>query len=449
MSKVIKIKKGLDIKLHGKAEFTVTEVHSKQYALKPTDYHGVFPKLLVKEGDQVLAGTPCYFDKYNEQIKFCAPVSGTVTEIKRGAKRVIEEIRIEADNNLEFVSFEKGHPNSLSRDEIVSRLLDSGVWPVILQRPYTVIAQPNAKPKAIYVSAFDSAPLAADYNFLLDNEKANFQAGLDALARLTDGQVHLGVHETHTQSDVFLKAQGVQIDTFAGPHPSGNTGIQIHHTEPINKGEVVWTVKAQDVVTIGRLFLEGQYNTRRLVALTGSEVEKTGYYQVMAGVSIKQLVKDKLKQTHVRYISGNVLTGKRIQADGYLGAFDAQFTVIPEGDYYEFLGWALPGIGKFSFSRSFFSWLTPNKKYPLDTNLHGGERAFVFTGIYEKVLPMDILPMQLLKSILVEDIDQMENLGIYEVDEEDFALCEVVCPSKIEIQSIIRNGLDLVRKEMS
>ncbi|MBI9036130.1 MAG: NADH:ubiquinone reductase (Na(+)-transporting) subunit A, partial [Bacteroidales bacterium] len=299
------------------------------------------------------------------------------------------------------------------------------------------------------ISAFDTAPLAPDYKILFEGQNQVFQAGLDVLAKLTDGKLHLNLRQGET-AEIFTKAKAVELTYFDGPHPAGNHGIQINKMNPVNKGDVVWTLRPQDVIMIGRLFVEGHYNAEKVIALAGSEVEKPQYFKSLNGASISAMIKGNLKQTNVRYISGNVLTGKKIEKDGYVGFYDNQVSVIPEGDYYDFIGWLKPYHGdKFSFYRSTLSWLTPKKKYRLNTNLNGGERAFVMTGSFEKVFPMDIYPIQLIKAVMIGDIDQMEALGIYEVDEEDFALCEYISTSKIEIQSIIRSGLDLMRKEMS
>ena len=449
MSETITIKKGLDINLVGEAEKTITEVEAGIYAIKPPDFVGVFPKMLVREGDKVKAGTLLFYDKYRENIKFSSPVSGTVKEIKRGAKRVLLEIKIEADNKQEFVDFGTAAPGTLSREKIIEKLLESGVWPVIRQRPYTIIANPIDIPKAIFISAFDTSPMAPDFDLIVHGQGDAFQSGLDALKKLTSGKIHLNLPAGVTASKVFTNSKNVQVNYFRGPHPSGNPGPQINKIDPINKGEVIWHLRPQEVLTIGRLFLEGKFNAERIIALTGSEVLKPRYYKTKVGASIKNLVKDNVTNGKLRYISGNVLTGRKLDNDGYVGFYDSQISIIPEGDYYELFGWALPGFGKFSFSKSFPTFLySKHKKYRLDTNYHGGNRAFVMTGEMEKVFPFDIYPMQLIKAIMIEDIDAMENLGIYEIDEEDFALCEYIDTSKTEIQSIVRKGLDMMRKEM-
>lgn len=446
MANTIRINKGLNIKLIGAAKKEISAVEAGYYAIKPTDFLGVFPRLSVKEGDTVKAGTPLFIDKYRENIIFTSPVSGIIEEISRGDKRVLEEIRIKADAKPEYEDFGITDPSKTDREVIIEKLLKSGVWPVIRQRPFSIIANPADAPKGIYVSGFDSAPLAPDYSMIVAESISEFQVGIDVLSKLAGSPVKLGLPNGKSQ---FPKVSNAEITYFEGPHPAGNVGIQIHNTKPINKGDIVWVVNAQDVIIIGRLFSKGIYDTTILVPLTGSEVKNPRYFRIRKGASVRSLIKDNLKEGSVRVISGNVLTGTRIKPDGYLGFYQNQFTVIPEGNYSEFFGWALPGFDKFSFSKSYFSWLTPNREYRLDTNFHGGERAFVMTGKYEQVLPMDIYPMQLIKACLAENIEMMENLGIYEVDEEDFALVEFIDTSKSEIQHIIRKGLDLIRKEMS
>lgn len=444
----IKIKKGLDIRLKGEAEKTLTEINPKSFAIKPTDFIGVFPKLLVKEGDEVKAGTPLFFDKNRENIQFTAPVSGRVSEIKRGAKRILQEIKIDADEQIAYVDFGAADPNKLDREKIVEKLLKSGVWPLIRQRPYSVIANPENNPKAIHISAFDTNPLAVDYDFIVHGFGEDFQTGIDALAKLTSGKVHLNV-ELNRSSKVFTNSKNVQINEFSGPHPAGNVGTQIHAIDPINKGDIVWYLYPQDVLSIGRLFKEGRFNAHRIVALCGSEVQKPRYYKTIMGSSIESMIQNNVTDVNKRVISGNVFTGDRVENTGYVGFYHSQVTVIPEGNQYEFFGWMFPSFKKHSFYRTALSWITPNKKYSLNTNLNGGERAIVVTGQFEKVMPLDIYPIQLIKACMIEDIDAMENLGIYEVDEEDFALCEYIDTSKINIQEVIRKGLDLMRKEMS
>ncbi|TSA27253.1 MAG: Na(+)-translocating NADH-quinone reductase subunit A [Bacteroidetes bacterium] len=469
MPATIKVKKGLDIKLIGEAAKDLVLLLPRKFASKPTDFIGIAPRLLVQPGEEVRAGSPLFFDKYKEQVNFTSPVSGTIKEIRRGPKRLLQEVIVEADGANEYVDFGDADPGVLKREQVVEKMLKSGIWPVIRQRPYSIIANPADDPKAICISAFDTSPLAPDYNFIVEGQAEAFRTGIDAIRKLTSGKVHLNVPDDPATSSIFLETRGVQLNRFTGPHPTGNVSTQISRLDPINKGDVVWYLRPQEVLMIGRLFLSGRYDATKIYALTGSMVRQPAYYKSLAGACISEMVQRNIREgnhregnhregnhrkgTHregnPRYISGNVLTGTRIAADGYAGFYDSQLTVIPEGDYYEFFGWASPGLNKFSFYSQFFSWLHPKKKYRLDTNLHGGERAFVMTGKYEKVFPFDIYPMQLIKAILVEDIDLMENLGIYEIDDEDFALIEFIDTSKIEIQSMVRKGLNLMRAEMT
>lgn len=450
MSETIKIKRGVDIKLQGKAEQIYDNAEMPEtFALKPTDFPGVKLKLSVKEGDEVKAGTPLFFNRDREAVKFCAPVSGEVVEIVRGAKRKLLEVKILADKETKYEDFGVADPKSLDREAILQKLLASGCWPLIKQRPYNIVANPERTPRDIFISCFDTAPLAGDVDFMVHGMDNEFQTGINALAKLTDGKVHLGLDNNSRPSSVFASCEGVVRHKVRGVHPAGNVGVQIHHISPINKGESVWTLTPQDVVIIGRLFLEGRFNAQINIALTGSEVTKPRYYKTVLGASIKNFLANNVSNNKNRYISGNVLTGTQIRPEGYLGMYDRQVTVIPEGDEDEFFGWLTPGFNKFSISRTLAGGLLGgNKKYSLDTGMHGEERAFVVSGEYEKVFPFDIYPVQLLKSIMVGDIEAMENLGIYEVTEEDMALCEVVCTSKIPVQSVLRDGLNLMIKEL-
>lgn len=450
MSVSVKLKKGFDLRLEGIAEKKMTvRIDLPLYAVKPTDFPGLTPKLEVKPGDKVQAGTTLFTDKLTPQIRFTSPVSGTVASVNRGDRRKLLEVVIEKSGD-EAIDFGSQDLSILPAEKIRELLLISGLWPAIRQRPYHIIAKPDSFPKSIFISGFDSAPLAPDFNFIAENSSVSlFQTGINALKRLTDGQINLVLNGKAEVTEKLKGISGVEISWFSGPHPAGNVGVHIHHLDPLNKGEVIWIVNFQDVISIGRLFDEGVYKNERIVALTGSEVLAPQYFKMISGASVAGILKDNLKNGKQRYISGNVLTGTKIQADGFLGYYDAQVTVIPEGDFYEFFGWALPGLNKLSFYKTFLSSLLPKKIYHPDTNMHGGERAFVLTGKYEKVVPMDIYPMQLLKAILAQDLEMMENLGIYEIAEEDFALCEFICPSKIEIQAIVRQGIDLMIKEMS
>jgi Na+-transporting NADH:ubiquinone oxidoreductase subunit A len=402
----------------------------------------------VKPDDPVKAGTPLFYDKDHPEIKFVSPVSGKVGEIIRGDRRKILMLVIISDGRNEHLTYTKSDPADLSGDEIKKILLESGLWPAIRQRPYSVIADPGQKPKSVFISGFDSAPLAPDYDFMVKDSEAEFRKGIIALNKLAPGKVHLSLRVSENPSRTFVNAGNVVLHRFSGPHPSGNVGVHIHHHDPINKGDIVWYLDPMDVIQIGKLFISGHPDHSAIIAITGSEIKNTGYVRTIRGACITPFIANNVSESELRYISGNVLTGSRIEKDGFIGYYDHQLTVIPEGKYYDFLGWLLPGLKKYSMSRAFFSWLHPEKEYRLDTNIKGGHRAFVLSGEYEKVFPMDIHPVYLLKAILAEDIDKMEKLGIYEVSEEDFALCEFVCTSKTDVQNIIRKGLDLIRKEM-
>jgi Na+-transporting NADH:ubiquinone oxidoreductase subunit A len=447
MSEVIKIKKGLNIPLAGKAEMVFGQTQLPGlFAIKPIDFHGITPKVVVKEGEAVKIGSVLFYDKYHPEVKFVSPVSGTLKSVNRGERRRILEVIIENDGKDEYVDFGIVDPQSMDRDAIVNRLLESGAWPYLRQRPYDVIANPQETPKAIFISGFDSAPLAPDMDFVLTGQEAAFKTGIEVLKKLAP-VVHLGI-SNEAASKLYNSLQGVQIHQFSGPHPAGNVGVQIHHVSPINKGERVWVIQPQEIVSIGLLFSQGKHDFSRVIAVTGSEILKPGYLRYRLGASVAQIVASGVSSGSLRFISGNVLTGDDIGSDGYLGFYHSQVTVIPEGDEHEFLGWALPGFGKYSVSRTFFSWMNKNKQYKLNANMHGGERAIVMSGQFEKVMPMDLLPEFLIKAILVDDIDKMEQLGIYEIVEEDIALCEFVDTSKMELQSILRKGIDLMVKEL-
>ena len=450
MSKIITLRKGLDINLAGAASKQLSALPmASEYGLSPLDFEGVTPKLLVKVGDEVKAGTPLFFNKADERILFTSPVSGVVSAINRGEKRKVLSVTVTPAETQTYEAFPKLDAKNASRDEVVEVLLKSGLWPMIQQRPYGIIANPSDQPKAIFISAFDSSPLAPDYGFVLENEMEAVEAGIALMGRLTEGKVHLSMLKG--SEGKFAQVKGAELHTFAGKHPAGNVGVQIHHIDPVNKGEVVWTVNIQDVAIIGRLVKEGKVDMTKTIALAGSEVEAPQYYKMIAGARIDSVVAGKVKAQKegdsVRIISGNVLTGAKRSESEFVGFYANQLTLIPEGDKFELFGWMMPRFKKFSVSRAYFSWLFPKKQYTLDTNLNGGERPFVVSGIYEQYLPMDIYPVYLLKACLAGDIDKMENLGIYEVVEEDIALCEFVDPSKIEMQQVLRDGINLMIKE--
>ncbi len=453
MSQTIKLKKGFNINLAGKAKKKIAECDQPEtFALKPTDFPGIIrPKLMVSEGDTVKAGTPLLFCKTMEDVKYCAPVSGEVVEIKRGEKRKLLEIRILADKDIQYKEFKKFGASGLTkidRDEVVGLLLKGGVWPNIIQRPYGIVANPSDTPKAIFISAFDTHPLAPDIDFTLRGEEKFFQAGVDVLAKLTDGKIHVGLRGDGDVSGVFSNVQNAELHKISGKHPAGNVGVHIHHIDPIGKGDLIWTVNPHGVAQIGKLFLEGKYDASKVIAVTGSEVKNPQYYKTYTGACINKFIEGNVNDGDVRYISGNVLTGEKIEADGYLGFYHNQLTVIPEGHVSDFFGWIRPTFNKLSYHRAFglLSFLNgKNKEYVLNTNTNGEPRGFVQTGVFEDITPMDILPTYLFKAILAEDYDEMENLGIYEVIEEDVALCEFVDVSKHELQKILREGLDLIK----
>ena len=452
MSNIIELKRGLNIPIAGSAALKAKKVVIPDVvAVKPTDFRGLVPRLLVREGDTVLAGSPVFADKVSPEILFTSPVSGTVSEIVRGEKRKLLEIRIKADKEQKYEDFGAVKVASLDGEKIKAALLKSGLWPAIIQRPYGIVARPSATPKAIFISAFSTAPLAANPEFALRDEFENIQTGINALAKLTRGGVHVSFSSSNYSGTPFHKLENITPHIFGGKHPAGNVGVQISHISPISKGDVVWTVSLAMTAAIGKLFNTGRYDMSRLVAVTGPKAIDPSYVKGIAGMPMKDLTEffdDKDGETRV--ISGDVLTGTNVGKDGFLGFFDDQVTLIKEGTECEVLGWARPFRTKqFSASKAYFSWLSPNKTYEMDTNTHGEPRAFVLSNVYSKVLPMDIYPVYLLKACLAGDIDKMEKFGIYEVIEEDLALCEFVCPSKIGIQGILSDGIDLMMKEMA
>lgn len=451
MAELIKIKRGLDIKLKGKAgQFFGKAEPAALFSVRPDDFQGVKPKVVVKDGDAVKVGTVLFCDKANPEMKFVSPVSGTVLAVNRGDRRKVLDICIQSDGEYVSEPFEKADPSKMTAEEVKKVMLASGFWPFIKQRPYDVVADPTQVPKAVFISGFDTAPLSPEYDYILEGKAEEFQLGVNALAKLTTGKVHIGI-SVENASKVYKGTKGVELHEFVGPHPAGNVGVQIHHVDPINKGEAVWCVNPQDVVTIGTAFKKGAYDFSKIIVLSGSCVKKPAYYRTTYFAQLSNLFAGNIDDScDVRYISGNVLTGRQIAADGFLGAYDSQVTVIPEGNKSEFLGWIMPRLGKFSFNHSYFSWLLgSSKEYDLNTNINGGERAFIMSNEYDRVFPMDILPEFLVKAIIAKDVDRMEQLGIYEVAPEDFALCEFVCTSKIETQRIVREGLDFLRKEMA
>jgi Na+-transporting NADH:ubiquinone oxidoreductase subunit A len=449
------LKKGYTIKLAGKARPEIAETKMpKLFALQPNKFPGIKPKLDIDVGDEVKIGTVLFHDKKQPDVKFVSPACGKIKEINRGERRTLLEIVIERDGKDESIDFgakTKEEIQNLKVEEIKKMLLDGGVWPYLRQRPFAKIANPNEKPRDIFISAMDSAPLAPEQKILLKGTEEYLQMGIDILNKLTDGNVYLSVDGNDTELyPMYDNLYGVEKHSFFGKHPIGNLSVHIHHIAPINVGDVVWTVNAVDLVEIGKFLLSGKFPTERIIAVCGSSVkeESRKYYKTWLGANIQSLITEgDLNEVDVRYISSNVLTGRKIPENGYISFKHRSITVIPEGRDREFFGWLTPGLKQESFSRTFLSNYIPSKEYIKDTMVHGGKRAFIQTGDYEKMLPMDILPAHLVKSIIAEDIEEMLALGLLEVDAEDFALCSYICPSKIDFGEYILKGLQMLEKE--
>lgn len=449
MSKDIRIKKGLNINLLGAAEQTTSKaVTSNVYAIQLSDFHGITPKMMVKQGAEVKAGEPLFYNKNLEHMLFVSPVSGELIEIERGDRRRILTLKILADKTQEATTAPVLDVENASKEEVKTSLLKGGCWPFIKQRPYDVIANPDTNPKSIFISGYSSGPLQADLDYVLQGKEKELQAAITGLSKLTPGKIHVSIGSSGNSPLASLK--GIELHKVSGPHPAGLVGTQINRLDPINKGELVWTVTPQDLIIIGEFFLTGKFNAERLVALAGSSVKAPKYYTTKIGAEISTfLYASGVNEENFRVINGDVLTGAKSKPDGYLGFYNNTVTVIPEGNDYEFFGWNKPVFDKISATRALtFSWLQPNKKYDLNTNTNGEHRAFVVTGQYEEVFPMDIFPMQLLKACMVKDLDEMEQLGLYEVAPEDFSLTEFICISKQPHQKIIREGLDLLQQEI-
>ena len=478
MSNTITIRKGLDLPVNGAAELRLTDARSiTTYAVKPTDFVGLTPRLVVEEGDIVHVGDALFVDKHDERIRFTSPVDGHVKAIVRGEKRKLLEVVVEADFKSagSMGSDDQSSPTPQTAEEIKAAMLQCGLWALLRQRPFGIVANPDDQPKAIFVSAFDSVPLAPDYDFALQGKETFFAKGLEALGKLTDGKVHICFRPNQKLAEQLsiLNSQ-FSIHFVKGPHPAGNIGTQIAHIDPINKGEVVWTMNAQDVAVLGELVTTGVYRPEKVIAVAGPNIKNPHYYRIKAGACLAEIIKGQLLNNDYprmdaddaakknRIISGDILSGTQIAVDGFIGAYDDLVSILPEGDYYDFMGWLMPGVRKFSFSRTFLSGFMPKSTFKpmgielprfeslwkFDTNTHGDERPLVFTGNFERVFPFDIYPTQLIKACIVGDIDLMENLGIYEVEPEDFALCEFIDTSKTDIQAIIREALEQLRKEV-
>ena len=453
MSQTFVLKKGLNIPVAGEAEPRVSKTIAPGIvAVQPTDFKGFLPRLLVKEGDPVLCGSPVAADKKNADILLTSPVSGTVRQIVRGEKRKLLAILVEADGKRESVDFGVRDIASLDDGQVRQALLQSGLWPALVQRPYGVIADPAVRPRDIFVSTFSTAPLAPDAAFCFGGELPAIQAGITALSKLTDGKVRVGL-DGNASASPFASLKGCELYVFKGPHPAGNVGVQISHIAPIRKDDTVWTLSLASLAAIGKLFTTGRYDLRRKVAVTGPMALECAYVDTLPGTPMKELHAfwGNTPDEEIRIIGGDLLSGRIIGPEGWLGFFDTQVTLVREGTDKELLGWIRPfRFNQFSADRSYFSWLLPKKKYAMDTNLHGGARAFLMNdGYYARVLPMDIFPVYLAKACLAGEIEKMEKFGIYEVLPEDLATCEFVDPSKNNIQDMIERGIDLMLKEMA
>ena len=451
MANVIKLRKGLDINLKGKAEETKIQLKSNgKYALVPDDFEGVVPKVVVREGDKVLAGDALFVNKNYPTVKFASPVSGTVTAVERGDRRKVLSIRVDADAEQKYKDFGVKDVNKLSGDDVKALLLEAGLFGYINQLPYAVSTNPDAAPKAIFVSALRDMPLAGSFEYEVKGQEKDFETGLTALSKMA--KTYLGVGTDSTLAAQLPALSNVEVTVFDGKCPAGNVGVQVNHLDPVNKGEVVWTIGDPTVVLfIGRLLRTGHVELKRTVALAGSEVNHPAYVDMLVGQELGTLVSNSYDASHsVRIINGNPLTGRKTTKDGFLGAHTSEITIIPEGnDNDEMLGWIMPRLSQFSANRSYCSWLFGKKQYALDARIKGGERHMIMSGEYDRVLPMDIYGEYLIKAIIAGDIDRMEALGIYEVSPEDFALAEFVDSSKLELQRIVREGLNNLRKENS
>ena len=451
MANVIKLRKGLDINLKGKAEETKIQLKSNgKYALVPDDFEGVVPKVVVREGDKVLAGDALFVNKNYPTVKFASPVSGTVTAVERGDRRKVLSIRVDADAEQKYKDFGVKDVNKLSGDDVKALLLEAGLFGYINQLPYAVSTNPDAAPKAIFVSALRDMPLAGSFEYEVKGQEKDFETGLTALSKMA--KTYLGVCTGSTLAAQLPALSNVEVTVFDGKCPAGNVGVQVNHLDPVNKGEVVWTIGDPTVVLfIGRLLRTGHVELKRTVALAGSEVNHPAYVDMLVGQELGTLVSNSYDASHsVRIINGNPLTGRKTTKDGFLGAHTSEITIIPEGnDNDEMLGWMMPRLSQFSANRSYCSWLFGKKQYALDARIKGGERHMIMSGEYDRVLPMDIYGEYLIKAIIAGDIDRMEALGIYEVSPEDFALAEFVDSSKLELQRIVREGLNNLRKENS
>lgn len=444
---IYKIKKGLDLHLEGEATKGIRQIARPQsYAIAPPDFYGLVPRLRVKEGAHVKAGDPLFVDKATERIAVVAPVSGTVEKIERGERRKLLFVHVRPDTIQEFREWPRLNLESATRDDVMELLLEGGLFAFFRQRPYDVVPDPEVTPKAVFVSAFSKMPLAADFNFVVKGQEREFKAGIAALEKLA--KVYVGISPEQINTDI-MPLHHAEVNVFSGPNPAGNVGVQINHVDPVNKGEVVWTLGAEEVIFVGRLALTGRVDLTRTIAIAGSEIKEPSYVKLRVGAALHPALDGQLKDTtHVRIINGNPLVGQVSSTEDYLHAHTTEVCVLPEGDnVHEVLGWIAPRLKQHSTSHSYFSWLTPSKSFAPDCRIKGGQRHMIMSAEYERVFPMDIFPSYLIKAIITGDIDRQEELGIYEVAPEDFAVAEYIDSSKLDLQRIVREGLDILRKE--
>ncbi len=446
------IRQGRDLRLKGAPDPKVVELSLPvRVAVSPSDFTGLRPRVLVREGDEVSAGTPLLEDKNNPAVRIVSPAGGTVDAVVRGEKRSLRAIVIHTGGRqgppLEFRKFSPQEIQSLAAETVIEHLLETGLWPCLRRRPFSRVADPGILPKALFVRAVNTEPLAPSTDVILEGREELFQVGLDIVRKLAEGQTHL-CYSDSASARALLEARHVRRHTFSGPHPAGNVSTHIHYIDPVRKGETVWYIHARDVLRIASCFLDGVYPSRVTVALTGEGLREPCHVRTVQGASMKDLVRDKTREGRWRFISGSVLNGRDAGEDGFLSFYDSQVTVIPEGGRRRFMGWLSPGRDVYSLSRTFISSFGPlSGKRFVDTDTHGGRRAIVLNHVYDSLVPLDIMTYFLIRAVLAGDIEEAERLGILECDEEDFALCTFACPSKTDVGGIVRQGLNVIERE--
>lgn len=451
MEKIYKLKKGLSLKLKGEAEQIIAgNTVNQSVAILPQSYFGIVPRLLVKEGQTVSKGEAIFCDKASEKIMITSPISGLVKAINRGERRKITSVIIEQTSEDSAVNFGSLNLSTASADDVRNLMLKSGIFALLRQRPYDCTPAADSVPRSIFISAFSSMPLSQNFSFVANKQAGDFQLGVTALSKMAD--VFVGINSSQ-QSDKFVPSKDAHINLFDGPNPAGNVGVQINHVAPVRKGEVVWTLAAEETIMLGRLIRLGEADFTRIIAVGGSEISCPQYVKTVMGASVKEVLAVVNERTisdeqHKRIIDGNPLVGQKISINDYIGPHTTEVCVLPEGDnVHEAFGWILPRFNQHSVSRSYLSSLFKNKQYAPDCRIKGGQRHMIMSGEYDKVFPMDIYPEYLIKSIITGNIDKQEELGIYEVAPEDFAVAEYVDSSKLELQRIVREGLEILRKE--